>query len=126
MREAALSGVVDAQYRLGVFFWSGRGGRVDLREAVRWMCRAAENGSTLAMTTLSGFLLTGNALPLNRPSAYALLKAAANLGDASATATLPSMLLMLPPRERRQADKWVRSATSTKSLVEFLIPRADR
>ena len=126
MREAALSGIVSAQYRLGIDCWSGRSGRVDLREAVRWTCRAAENGSTQAETTLAGFFLTGNALPLDRFRAYALLLSAARQGDGTACATLLSLNRMLTRREKTDALRLVRSHRPVRTLIETLIPRNER
>ena len=126
MREAALSGIVSAQYRLGIDCWSGRSGRVDLREAVRWTCRAAENGSTQAETTLAGFFLTGNALPLDRFRASALLLSAARQGDGTACATLLSLNRMLTRREKTDALRLVRSHRTVRTLIETLIPRNER
>ena len=107
LTEAALSGVVEAQYRLGVHYWAGRGGRVDLREAVRWTCRAAENGSTQALTTLADFFLTGSALDMNRFNAYTLLKCAARLHDAGAATTLTALERMLTRSEKARATRLV-------------------
>lgn len=77
MREAAFSGIVDAQFRIGVANWSGIGGKVDQREAVRWLCRAAEGGSAKAAAMLAGFLMTGNGLAYSPARAWALFMRAA-------------------------------------------------
>lgn len=126
MKEAALSGILEAQYRLGVDHWSGRLGRVDLREALRWTSRAAEGGNTLALTTLAGFFLTGNALPINRQYAYVLLKAAQKLGDETASMTLMPLNNMLTYRQKREAAAILAAAPSVKKLIETLIPRNER
>ena len=126
LTEAALSGVVEAQYRLGVHYWAGRGGRVDLREAVRWTCRAAENGSTQALTTLADFFLTGSALDMNRFNAYTLLKCAARLHDAGAATTLTALERMLTRSEKARATRLVMISKTPRVLVETLIPRQSR
>jgi len=125
MNEAALSGILEAQFRLGVFFWSGAGGRVDIREAVRWLCRAAEGGHAQAVGMLAGFMLTGNALTLDRLRAWALLKIAEKLGDAASGLTAKGLEHALPLRERRQArDRWL--TLPVKDALEDLIPRSER
>lgn len=125
MNEAALSGILEAQFRLGVFFWSGAGGRVDIREAVRWLCRAAEGGHAQAVGMLAGFMLTGNALTLDRLRAWALLKIAEKLGDAASGLTAKGLEHALPLRERRQArDRWL--TLPVKDALEDIIPRSER
>ena len=126
LNEAALSGIIEAQYRLGGYYWAGRGGRVDLREAVRWTCRAAENGSTQALTTLADFYLTGSALDMNRVNAYTLLKCAARLHDAGASATLSALERMLTRSEKARATRLVMISKTPRALVETLLPRQTR
>jgi uncharacterized protein len=93
---------------------------------VRWTCRAAENGSLQALSTLAGFFLTGNALPLSRFSAYCLLKECEKLGDASARATLSSLRHLLTRSEQARARSVLRAAGGPKRLVETLLPREKR
>lgn len=125
MNEAALAGVLDAQFRLGIFYWSGAGGRVDLREAVRWLCRAAEGGHPQAAGMLAGFFLTGNALPVDRIRAWALLKIAAKLGDAASALTALDLEKTLSPAERRSAKTaWL--GLPVKDAVETILPRSER
>lgn len=125
MNEAALSGILEAQFRLGVFFWSGSGGRVDLREAVRWLCRAAEGGHAQAAGMLAGFMLTGNALALDRLRAWALLKIAEKLGDETSKLTAKELEHTLPLKDRREAKRlWL--TLPVKDAVEALIPRSER
>lgn len=125
MNEAALAGVLDAQFRLGVFCWSGAGGRVDLREAVRWLCRAAEGGHAQAAGMLAGFLLTGNALPFDRLRAWAMLRIAARLGDDASALTAKTLERQLPASERRNARTcWL--SLPVKDAVAAIIPRSER
>ena len=43
-RKAAEQGDVEAQYDLGLYYYSGRGVKEDLVEAVKWYRMAAEQG----------------------------------------------------------------------------------
>ncbi len=126
LKEAALTGTVDAQFRLGLKFWSGQGGRVNLREALRWTARAAEGGSAAALATLSGFFLTGNILPISRFNAYVLSLAAERMGLSTATLTRQSLEMLLTYREKRKAVSLLKKHPDPKALVEAVLPRANR
>ena len=123
MREAAFSGIVEAQLRIGIASWSGAGGAVDQREAVRW--RAAEGGSTKAASMLAGFLMTGNGLPLSLPRAWTLFRWAAARGDSGADATARIIENQISQTERAESEKFLRDS-SPKAMLEILIPRSDR
>ena len=125
MREAAFSGIVDAQFRIGVANWSGAGGSVDQREAVRWLCRAAEGGSPRAAAMLAGFLMTGNGLPLSASRAWTLFRWAERLGDADSAATARILERQLSEEERAAGLALLTSA-APREILERLIPRAER
>ena len=115
MKEAALSGIPDAQFRTGLAAWSGEGGRVNLGEALRWLKRAAAGGSARAALMIAGFFLTGNALPLDRPRAYAALRAAERLGDPEARRTADAVRSGLDPEEAREIER----RAGTEPLGDF-------
>ena len=125
MIEAALTGDIEAQLRVGIFFWSGFGGRVDQREAVRWLCRAAEGGSATACAMLAGFFMTGTVLSLDRLRAWVLYQLAQKLGDPAAQATAETINALLSPEERRAGRDILRLETPHR-IVEALIPRKTR
>ena len=100
-------------------------GAVDQREAVRWLCRAAEGGSTKAASMLAGFLMTGNGLPLSLPRAWTLFRWAAARGDSGAEATARIIENQISQTERAEGEKLLRDS-SPKAMLETLIPRSDR
>ncbi|MDO5533005.1 tetratricopeptide repeat protein [Sutterella sp.] len=125
MREAAFSGIVDAQFRTGVASWSGAGGSVDQREAVRWLCRAAEGGSAKAASMLAGFFMTGNGLPLSPVRAWALFLLADALGDTGAAAMASMLERQIPQPELDAARAWL-EAENAHAFLETVIPRSER
>lgn len=125
MMEAALLGDNAAQYRVGLFYWSGAGGRVDLAEAVRWLCRAAEGGSGKAAAMLAGFAMTGNALPLSRVNAAVLFTLAESLGEPTAKGQGARLFSQLSPAERRQSRAMLAKKTP-RAVIEAVIPRRSR
>ena len=126
LREAAITGTLDAQFRLGLQYWSGQGTKVNLREALRWTCRAAEGGSASAIATLSGFFLSGNILPISRFNAYVLALAAEKRGQSTARLTRESLEPVLTYREKRRARHLLRVTPDIRELVEILVPRNER
>lgn len=59
LREDAANGDPEAQYKLGVAFFNGRGVEKDLPEAARWYESAAEQGHAKAQFNLGLLLLQG-------------------------------------------------------------------
>ncbi len=123
--EAALLGDLEAQYRIGIFSWSGAGGSVNLREAVRWLCRAAQGGHAQAVSMLAGFFMTGNALPMNRLSAWVLFRLAETLGDASSKGTAQAVAGSLSPKERQEGRK-ILALKTPKAILERVVPLKSR
>ena len=127
LNESALAGDLDAQFRQGLQCWSGQGGKsVNLREALRWTCRAAEGGNIQAVTTLAGFFVAGNILPVNLNSAYMLALFAERQGNATAQMTRQSLESMLTYRAKRRCISSLKHFSEVKPLVEALIPRDQR
>lgn len=126
LKESALTGTLEAQFRLGLQYWSGQGDGVNLRESLRWTCRAAEGGNLLAIATLAGFFLAGNILPINRFNAYILALYAERGGNSTAALTRQSLEPLLSYREKRRAVHFLKTTTDSKRLIETLIPRETR
>ena len=99
--------------------------QVDQREAVRWLCRAAEGGSAKAAAMLAGFLMTGNGLAYSPARAWALFMRAAKMGNENAAATAKILERQLPLQEKRVQRSLLRIKDS-KTFLEKLIPRSER
>jgi TPR repeat protein len=63
IRKLAEQGVADAQYRLGLIYYSGRGVPQDYKEAVRWHRKAAEQGYAKAQHELGRMYNIGYGVP---------------------------------------------------------------
>lgn len=66
-RKAAEQGNVDAQYKLGVMYGSGKGVPQHFAEALKWYQLAAEQGNEYALKALD-ILQQGNVIPTPPPS----------------------------------------------------------
>ena len=95
------------------------------RQAVRWLCRAAEGGSAKAAAMLAGFLMTGNGLAYSPARAWALFMRAAKMGNENAAATAKILERQLPLQEKRVQRSLLRIKDS-KTFLEKLIPRSER
>lgn len=124
LRSAAEQGHVKAQYRLGVFYWSGLGGKVYLRLAVRWLGRAAASGSPEAAAMLADFFLTGNVFEPDRAKAWTLYLLAKSFGDASAGINARSAARGLSRAERTAARELLEAHRENPAkLLEAILPK---
>ena len=71
LRQQAVQGEREAQYRLGVLALTGEGMPHDTREAVQWLQHAATQGHPEAQRLLGRLSLTGQGLPRNATAAAA-------------------------------------------------------
>lgn len=126
LKESALSGDTDAQYRLGILHWAGQRVPVNQREAVRWIARAAEGGHFGAMEMLANLFLSGSSVPVNRVYGCALLRTAKRLGDKNAGALLRTLTPLLKRRDFEEVRRLMREAPDAASLVEAILPRRSR
>ena len=126
LKESALSGDTDAQYRLGILHWAGQRVPVNQREAVRWIARAAEGGHFGAMEMLANLFLSGSSVPVNRVYGCALLRTAKRLGDKNAGALLRTLTPLLKRRDFEEVRRLMREAPDAASLIEAILPRRSR
>ncbi len=126
MRRAASAGDARAQYRLGLFYWSGTGGRVNLRLAARALIRSAGQDFVPALEMLAQCLSTGNGLPLDRQAAWVLCRRAQKLGSGASKAEAKRLANLLDPSERTAGRRLLAAHPSTRSLLSALLPQAAR
>lgn len=125
MKEVALSGDAQAQFKMGIYAWSGFGGPVNSREAIRWLIHASASGSVDATYMLAGFFQTGNALPLNRLSAWYLYERMYERGDKRQHANLKALRKTLKLAQRKSLRIYY-SSRSMREILEDLIPKSYR
>ncbi|MGH8566565.1 MAG: tetratricopeptide repeat protein [Gammaproteobacteria bacterium] len=73
-----------AQYYLGIMYLNGQGVAPDLKEAARWLTRAAEQGVAQAQYRLGQLYAKGQGVPKDMEIAYAWFGVAAHLGNTQA------------------------------------------
>lgn len=91
MRRAAEAGFVTAMFGLGRLHETGRLGRPDLPEALRWYGLAAEAGSVDGMVELATGYYLGRGLPRDRAAAARWYREAAKGGDVGAQYLIAAM-----------------------------------
>ena len=131
-RPLAEAGDADAAFNLGQAYRLGRGVKVELARAQRWLEQAARAGHLDAQTTL-GLLLFDSG---DRSGAMRWLKVAAERGDARAmliygTALfngdgVPSDRVLAYAFVSRAAAQGLQAAKSTLAELDKLIPVAER
>jgi len=90
---AAEAGVADAQYVLASMHANARGVPYnDMKEAAKWMTRAAEGGFDTAQMEMGIWLATGNGVTKNETQAFEWFSRAALAGNALAQNRLAYML----------------------------------
>ena len=80
---AAEENFIDAQYKLGYYFYNGIGVDKDCTEAIRWYIKAAEQGHAAAQNELGNCYYNGIGVEQNYEEAVVWYKKAAQQGIAS-------------------------------------------
>jgi len=113
-RRAAEGGDPSAQYNLALMYQRGEGVPQDYKEAVRWLTSAADRNLMPAMLDLAEISLQppNSALAADVGRAVQYYEKAANLGNASAQATLGTIFMkgLQGKVDYEQAVKWYRKA----------------
>lgn len=91
MQRAAEAGFVTAMFGLGRLHETGRLGRPDLPQALRWYALSAEAGSVDGMVELATGYYLGRGLPQDRAAAARWYREAAKGGDVGAQYLIASM-----------------------------------
>jgi Sel1 repeat len=81
LRQQAVQGDVEAQYRLGLMAHTGEGVPQNEAEAVQWLQRAAIQGHPEAQRLLGRLSLAGQGVPRNEAEAVYWYRRAADQGD---------------------------------------------
>lgn len=79
--NSALSGDADAQNELGDLYREGNGVKRDLKEALRWYKRAADQGDPTGQNNLGSSYFNGLGVPYDGVEAVRWYRLAAELGE---------------------------------------------
>ena len=122
-KSKAEKGDVEAQFNLGICYYSGQGVAKDYTEAVKWFRKAAEQGDTLAQWTLGNCCANGQGVAKDDIEAVKWYRRAAEQGDALAQLSLGSCYeLGLGVTEKMvEAVKWFRKAAAQGGELAQLI-----
>ncbi len=84
LRRTAEQGDIDAQAKLGMMYYLGKGVPKDYTEAFTWLSLAAEQGNSSAQTMLGSMYEFSDGVPQDYVSAYMYYNLAAANGETSA------------------------------------------
>ena len=112
VRKRAEQDDADAQTRLGIMYFAGRGVPQNDREALRWFRRAAEQGYADAQFALGTMYFAGRGVPQDDREAVRWFRRAAEQGNANAQVNLGQMYVRGRgvPQDDREAVRWFRRA----------------
>ena len=102
--KAAVVGHKNAQYNLGILYYTGKGVDKNLRKAFSWFQKAAQQGHTLAEFNLGYLYYSGAGVAKNDVLAYRLFSAAAAKGNTKAIKARDTLAKSLPPEVIKQAE----------------------
>ncbi len=80
-KKAAEQGDAEAQYNLGVCYYTGTGIKEDKEEAAHWYRKAAENGNAMAQYNLGNCYYTGTGIKEDKEKAVLWYRKAAEQGN---------------------------------------------
>ena len=86
--DFCMAAMGEAQYNLGVCYYTGTGIKEDKEEAVRWYRRAAENGNAMAQYNLGNCYYTGTGIKEDKEEAVRWYRKAAEQGNTIAQYSL--------------------------------------
>ncbi|CAG8568337.1 24985_t:CDS:2, partial [Racocetra persica] len=83
-KEAADTGLADAQLRYGHCLWSGEGVQKNIREAIEYFQKSADNGNTTALYNIGNLYYNGSGVPQDKELGIIYLRKAALQGQPKA------------------------------------------
>ena len=123
LRQSAEQGNADAQARLGLLYYRGRGVRQDYVEALRWSRQAAGQGDAVAQFTLGFMYAKGRGIPQDLAEAARWYRKAADQGHADAQSSLGLMYDKGQgvPRDSVEAHKWLSLAAARAGAADVKV-----
>jgi len=103
--DRAQKGDTDAQYQLGLLYFSGNGTIQDFEEAVKWFKLAAEKDHALAQYQFGLAYKAGYGVDIDLEKSYMWLNLAAASGVYRATLTRNDVMRSLNPDQLQRAQK---------------------
>jgi TPR repeat protein len=114
IKDAADSGDVEAQVKLGLSYLSGDGGYLDYTEAAKWFKLAAIQGNAQAQEHLGSMYAEGLGVMSNKIRAAALLTLSAESGRASANLALDDVSKGMTAQQLIAARKMAHDCKKSK------------
>jgi TPR repeat protein len=107
-RKAAMQGLADAQYNLGVMYERGRGVPQDHATAVSWYRKAADQGFAMAQYNFGMMYANGQGVPQDYVTAHMWLNLAAASGNKDAVVPRDGLAKQMTSAQVAEAQKLAR------------------
>ena len=123
-KDLAESGDVNAQYKLGVFYYFGDGIEEDLKESFKWYMKAAEQGSVKAQNRIGDFYYFGDGVEKDLKEAFKWYMKTAENGDTYAQYKIGDFYYYGEGVEKdlKEAFKWyMRAAENENAKAQCII-----
>jgi len=108
LQNSAEQGNAEAQYLLGLWYYSGQGGQVDYAKAAEWFSKSAEQGDAQAQYMLSISYGTGRGVPEDVTKADEWLRKSAAQGHAEAKDFLAKREAAEKRKKAEEEDKYAK------------------
>jgi hypothetical protein len=103
-RQAAELGHANAQFNLGLYYYTGEGVHKDMETAVGWWRKAADQGLVQAQFNLGRCWLSGEGVPSDTGQAMGWWRKAAKQGHAGAQQAVANLGLLVDTAEEEEGE----------------------
>lgn len=116
-RKAAEQGNPEAQAKLGLMYYDGRGVKQSFAEALSWELKAAQQGHPLGQEVVGNMYRWGKGVTKDYAVALMWLRKAADQGSTNAQLALSAMYMRGEgvPQDTEKAMEWIQKAGAKKS-----------
>ena len=109
LKSLAAQGVANAQYNLGIMYYTGRGVTQDYKEAMKWFRLAAEQGYADAQFNLGGMYKDGQGVTQDYASAHMWWNLASSAGVADGAKNRDIVAKRMTPQQIEKAQDMARA-----------------
>ena len=112
VKNKAEWGDMEAQFKLGMMYYEGKGAPKNFAEAIKWFRRSADQGQATAQFNLGTIYYNGQGVPKNRVEALAWYRKSAEQGLAAAQNVLGDVYFdgQAVLQDYAEAARWFRKA----------------
>ncbi|BCS82540.1 putative Sel1-like repeat-containing protein [Cotonvirus japonicus] len=112
VKLAAKTGDSMAQHNLGLMYYEGLCTKKNIKKAIKWITKSANQNNKYALINLAGYYEAGDIIPLDIEKAIKLLELAVNQNLSSARYYLGKIYMHMKPPDHALAFKYYQEAAN--------------